>query len=158
MAKYEKYSENFPRWEMLKSQSATRLAIKNEPDGIQEENLKALAENVLQPVRDQFGPIKVTSGFRSVELNTAIGGSKTSQHCKGEAADFEAWAPEVSNYEIAKWISENLEFDQLILEFPGPNPKDGWVHASFTRGTNRKQVLTAIKRGKRTEYIIGLNP
>lgn len=153
MAKYEKYSKNFPRWEMLRSQTASRKGISNEPTEEHEENLKALAENVLQRVRDHFGIVNISSGYRSPELNAAIGGAPNSQHTKGEAADIELINPRVSNWELARWIQLNLSFDQLILEYPGPNPKDGWVHVSFKKnGDNRKEVLTKLPG----RYVKGL--
>lgn len=153
MAKYDRYSKNFPRWEMLKSQAAVRLGINNEPTEEHEENLHALAVNVLQKVRDHFGIVSVSSGYRSPELNKAIGGAENSQHSKGEAADIEVQNPRVSNWELARWIQLNCEFDQLILEYPGENPKDGWVHVSYKRnGGNRKEVLSKLPG----RYVRGL--
>ena len=90
-----------------------------------------------------------------MDLNRAIGSGDKSQHTKGEASDFEAYS--VSNREMAKWIKDNLDFDQLILEYPGPDPRDGWVHCSYKKdGSNRNQILTAVKEGKKTVYKKGL--
>ena len=107
-------SRNFTLSELIKSDTAIRRGINNNPNAEQIEKLKALCENILQPVRDHFGRVKVTSGFRSVELCTAIGSSANSQHAKADAADFECIG--VDNAELADWIYKNLETDQLILE------------------------------------------
>ena len=97
----------------------------------------------------------INSGFRCLELNRAIGSSDSSAHVKAQAADIES--PSISNYELAKWCTENLDFDQLILEFPGPDPRDGWNHIAYKNdGTNRKQVLTALKEEGKTVYKEGL--
>lgn len=151
-----KLSQNFTVAEFSKSQTALRLGIDNEPQGEHLEAAKALFENVIQKVRDQFGPTTINSGYRGPELNKAVGGSATSQHCKGEACDIEV--PGVANAEIAQWILDNLEFDQLILEFYTPGiPDSGWVHVSYTtEGDNRKQVLTAMKENGKTVYKAGL--
>ena len=108
-------SRNFSLLELTKSDTAIRRGIDNEPNADQIDKLKALCENILQPVRDHFGRVKVTSGFRSPELCVAIGSSVNSQHAKAEAADFECIG--VDNAELADWIYKNLEPDQLILEF-----------------------------------------
>ena len=108
-------SRNFTLSELTKSDTAIRKGINNNPNAEQIEKLKALCENILQPVRDHFGRVKVTSGFRSPELCHAIGSSVNSQHSKAEAADFECIG--VDNAELADWIYKNLEPDQLILEF-----------------------------------------
>ena len=151
-----KLSQNFTVAEFSKSQTALRLGIDNEPQGEHLEAAKALFENVIQKVRDQFGPTTINSGYRGPELNKAVGGSATSQHCKGEACDIEV--PGVANAEVAQWILDNLEFDQLILEFYTPGiPDSGWVHVSYTtEGDNRKQVLTAMKEDGKTVYKAGL--
>lgn len=155
----EHLSANFTVRELVKSQAATRRGIDNAPDLAQVTALRALCVSVLQPVRDRFGSTSVSSGLRVPKLNRAIGGSKRSQHCRGEAADFEALA--VGNPELAAWIRDNLDFDQLILEFAIPGyPRSGWVHCSYSE-TNRRQVLTAVKRLRRlrkpkTVYLPGL--
>ena len=120
-------SRNFSLLELTKSDTAIRKGIDNEPNADQVDKLKLLCENILQPVRDHFGRVKVTSGFRSSELCVAIGSSVNSQHAKAEAADFEC--PGVDNAELADWIHKNLSYDQLILEFYTPGePNSGWIH------------------------------
>ena len=141
--------------ELTKSQTAIRMGIDNTSDTEQLVNLVVLVQQVLQPCREQFGSISINSGLRVLELNQAIGSSDKSQHINGEAADFEAYL--ISNRRLAEWIKEKLDFDQLILEYPGPDPRDGWVHCSYKRdGGNRKQVLTAVKEGSKTVYKKGL--
>ena len=147
-----KLTANFTLDELIKSQTAIRKGINNNPSPDQIENLKALAVNILQPVRSNFGkPIIISSGFRCAELCIAIGSSINSQHAKGEAADFEIWG--TSNEELATWIKSELEFDQLILEFwSEDNPNSGWVHCSYSRDHNRNESLIASKNeaGKTT--------
>jgi len=148
-------SKNFTLQEFTKSQTAERRGIDNTPVEGHLENAKALFENVVQPVRDNFGVTVINSGYRSGDLNYAIGGSNTSQHCKGEAVDIEC--PGTSNYDVAKWIEENLDFDQLILEFYTPGiPDSGWVHVSYKSDDNRKGVLTAMKENGKTVYKANL--
>ena len=150
-------SENFSLNELTKSQTATRKGIDNKPTTEQVENLKALSINILQKIRDHYErPVRVTSGYRSPELCVAIGSSVKSQHAKGEAADFEITG--VDNFDLAIWISKNLEFDQLISEFyTEQHPDSGWVHCSYRAdGKNRKQCLTAYKENGKTRYGKGL--
>ena len=148
-------SENFTLTEYTKSQTAERKGIDNTPGEVHLERAKALFENVVQPVRDNFGVTIINSGYRGPDLNYAIGGSNTSQHCKGEAVDIEC--PGTANYEVAKWIEDNLDFDQLILEFYKPGiPDSGWVHVSYKEEGNRKSVLTAMKEDGKTVYKPGL--
>ena len=128
---------------MTKSQTATRQGISNSPTAAHVDSLEALCREVLEPVREQFKrPIKITSGYRSKALCKAIGSKPTSQHAKGQAADFEIRT--IPNYDVACWIRDNLEFDQLILEFyDGVDPNSGWIHVSYRAdGKNRKQCLT----------------
>ena len=149
-------SRNFSLSELTKSDTAIRKGINNNPNAEQIEKLKELCENILQPVRDHFGRVKVTSGFRSPELCVAIGSSLSSQHSKAEAADFEC--PGVDNAELADWIFKNLEPDQLILEFYTPGEKNsGWVHCSWIPEGRRAQFLHAYKSEGKTKYkpIIG---
>lgn len=150
-----KLSKNFTLEELQKSQTAARRRIDNTAPDEVVANLKTLVENILQPVRDHFKkPVVISSGYRSPRLNRAIGGARTSQHVYGQAADFEI--PGLSNYKVAKWIEENLPFDQLILEFYTPGqPNSGWVHVSYGP-RNRKQVLTATRRGRKVVYLDGL--
>ena len=148
-------SKNFTLAEFTKSQTATRRGIDNTPEGEHMEAAKELFENVVQSVRDQFGVTVINSGYRGPELNEAVGGSSNSQHCKGQAVDIEC--PGTANYELASWIEENLDFDQLILEFYTPGiPDSGWVHVSYKPEGNRKSVLTAAKVDGKTEYSVGL--
>jgi len=144
-------TRNFTLSELIKSDTAIRKGINNNPNAEQIEKLKALCENILQPVRDHFGRVKVTSGFRSVELCLAIGSSANSQHAKAEAADFEC--PGVDNAELADWIHKNLSYDQLILEFYTPGePNSGWIHCSWIEGTPRASFLHAFKSEGKTKY------
>ena len=142
-------SQNFTLQEYIKSQTALRQGIDNMPNEQHLEKAKLLFENVVQPVRDNFGVTVINSGYRGPELNEAVGGSDKSQHCKGEAVDIEC--PGVPNYDVAKWIHDNLDFDQLILEFYTPGiPDSGWVHVSYKEDANRKSVLTAMKEDGKT--------
>ena len=144
-------SRNFTLSELIKSDTAIRKGINNNPNAEQIEKLKALCENILQPVRDHFGRVKVTSGFRSVDLCVAIGSSVNSQHAKAEAADFEVIG--TSNAELADWIYSNLEPDQLILEFFEPSePNSGWIHCSWVPEGRRAQFLHAFKKDGKTQY------
>ena len=147
-----KLSENFSLLELTKSQTAERKGIDNTPSTEHQENLKSLCVNVLQPVRDHFNRVvSVSSGYRSAELCTAIGSKTTSQHAKGEAADFEIYG--LSNKELADWINENLYYDQLILEYwKESDPNSGWVHCSYKSEENRKQYLKAYKENGSTKY------
>jgi D-alanyl-D-alanine dipeptidase len=151
-------SKNFTVSEFIKSQTASRKGIDNSMPEEHLESAQALAENVLQKIRDEFGVVTVTSGYRSEALNEAIGGSSKSQHSKGEAADIEIMGK--SNGELADWICMNLDFDQCILEFHTKgDPNSGWVHVSHTtRRKNRKQALTATRRSDgKTKYDAGIN-
>jgi zinc D-Ala-D-Ala carboxypeptidase len=144
-------SENFSLQEYTKSQTATRQGLDNTPNEDHMASAKLLFENVVQKVRDHFGVTVINSGYRGPALNTAVGGSSNSQHCKGEAVDIEC--PGTSNYDVAKWIEDNLDFDQLILEFITPGiPDSGWVHVSYKSEGNRKQSLTAMKEDGKTVY------
>jgi zinc D-Ala-D-Ala carboxypeptidase len=149
-------TENFSLHEMTKSETALRLDIDNTPGEQEVANLTLLCERVLQPVRDHFGKgVKVNSAFRHPDTNRAVGGSTTSDHCKGQAADIEI--PGVPNAELAEWIKDNLEFRQLILEFYTPGvPDSGWVHVSYKQDDLKKQVLTATKQDGKTVYLPGL--
>lgn len=148
MIENQKLSKNFTLAELVKSQTAARRGIDNWPtDQLVVDNLRAVVENVVQPARDHYGvPIVPNSGYRSLELNRAIGSRDTSQHVRGQAVDFEI--PGVSNYDLANWIRNNCEFDQLILEFYTPGqPTSGWVHCSYNTQGNRGQVLTINRDG-----------
>ena len=134
-------SKHFKLEEFTKSMTATRKGIDNTPGAGDIKNLENVCYEILEPARAKFEkPITITSGYRSEELCEAIGSSKNSQHAKGEAADFEMFG--VDNKEIAKYIKNNLVFDQLILEFYNPDdPSSGWVHCSYSKEENRKQSL-----------------
>ena len=154
MAETIRVSKNFALSEMVKSATAERLNVDNSPSDIHLVNLTHLAIHILQPVRDEFGVITINSGYRSPALNAKVGGSKTSQHCNGQAADFESFS--TPNPDLAKWIANNLEFDQLILEFyDGVNPNSGWVHCSYNLMGNRRKILTALKTGGKVVYKNG---
>ena len=150
-----KLSQNFTIQEYIKSQTALRQGIDNTPTEEHMGNATALFRNVVQKVRDQFGVTVINSGYRGEALNKAVGGSSRSQHCKGEAVDIEC--PGTPNYDVAKWIEDNLDFDQLILEFYTPGvPDSGWVHVSYKSEGNRKSILTAMKENGKTVYKPGL--
>ena len=149
-------SRNFTLSELIKSDTAIRKGINNNPNAEQIEKLKGLCENILQPVRDHFGRVKVTSGFRSVDLCLAIGSSSNSQHAKAEAADFECIG--VDNAELADWIKDNLPYDQLIVEYYTPGePNAGWIHCSYVSDQPRASYLWAYRSEGKTKYkpIIG---
>ena len=135
-------SKHFTLEEFEKSQTATRKGIKNKAGAGEIKNLGDLCYEVLEPVRAKFDkPVTITSGYRSEELCEAIGSKKTSQHTTGNACDFEIAG--VSNLEVALWIENHCDFDQLIMEYFDPNdPSGGWIHVSYKDGSNRKQVLT----------------
>lgn len=149
-------SNNFSLHEMIKSETALRKGLDNTPNDVVISNLKRLVVNVLQSVRDYYGKgIKVNSGYRSPDVNASVGGSRTSDHTKGMAADIEI--PGVSNYELAKYISENYKYTQLILEFYTPGiPDSGWVHVSYDPENLKCQNLTAMTVNGKTKYEPGL--
>ena len=149
-----KLSSNFSLKELTASQTAERKGISNNPSEDHMNSLKELCENVLQKVRDHYGKVvSVSSGYRSPELCVAIGSSVNSQHAKGQAADFEVYG--LSNAELCKYIAENLEYDQLILEYHNiGEPNSGWIHCSYRAdGENRKQILRAYRdEAGKTKY------
>ena len=134
-------SGHFSLSELTKSQTAERKGISNKPTLEHIENLTELCTHILEPTRRNFSkPIVITSGYRSEELCEAIGSKTTSQHAKGEAADFEMFG--LDNKSLAKYIKNNLIFDQLILEFYNQDdPSSGWVHCSYSKEGNRKEAL-----------------
>lgn len=150
-----KLSEHLDLSEVTRSDSAKRKGINNMPTPEHLENFKKLAENIFEPIRKHFGvPIMISSGYRSKALNTAIGGSLTSQHCTGEAIDIDMDGSSngVTNKMVFEFIKSNLNFDQLIWEF-GTKDAPDWVHVSFeSTGKQRKQILRAIKSGGKTAY------
>ena len=166
-------SQNFSLQELVYSPTALHAGIDQEEhlDTNAIARITALTIKVLQPVRDQFGPTKINSCFRSEPLNTLIGGSSKSQHCcsgTSAAADIEIFSEEISNLQLAQWIKDNLEFDQLILENYAPEriskitgkpegPNSGWVHVSYSStGENRKEVLRMVKKNGKHKYYPGL--
>ena len=148
---------NFSLHELTKSETALRLDMPNEPGPTEIANLTTLAGEVLQKVRDHYGKgVKVNSGFRHPEVNAKVGGSKTSDHCLGQAADIEI--PGVPNHELAEWIKANLDYTQLILEFYTRGiPDSGWVHVSYVPTNLKKQDMTAVKQDGKTVYLPGLH-
>jgi len=147
-----KLSGHFSLSELTKSQTAVRKGIDNKPTLDHIENLTELCTHILEPTRRNFGkPMVITSGYRSEELCEAIGSKTTSQHAKGEAADFEMFG--LDNKSLAKYIKNNLIFDQLILEFyKNDDPSSGWVHCSYNKEENRKEAL--LYNGKEyTQWI-----
>ena len=150
-----KLTANITLDELTKSQTAERKGINNNPSPEQIENLKALAVNVLQPIRSHFDkPLIISSGFRCAQLCLEIGSSVDSQHVADDnaaAADFEI--PGVDNRELARWIRNNLEVDQGILEFYKDNePTSGWIHCSYSTNTNRNQSLRAQRVDGKVVY------
>ena len=136
-------SQNFSLRELTKSQTAERKGISNEPSEEHIENLKLLCTHVLQKVRDQFGIVSISSGYRSPELCEALGSKSTSQHALGQAADFECYG--VDNNELFNWVISNVEFDQAILEFYDGSPESGWLHVSYNEDNNRGETLRAYR-------------
>lgn len=151
------FTKNFTLSELTKSEAALRHDMDNSPPQDVTSNLQALAVYVLQPVRDHFNcGVKVNSGYRSPDVNAKVGGSRTSDHCRGMAADIEI--PGVPNHELAEWISENLPYTQLILEFYTRGvPDSGWVHVSYDPANLKQQDLTAVKEDGKTVYLPGLH-
>jgi len=145
----EKISQYISVKEAVHSNTAIRRGIKNEPNEEQLASMKLVAKMIFEPVREHFKvPIGISSFFRSVKLNQRIGGSKTSQHCKGEAIDMDAdMYKRVENHHIFNYIKDNLDFDQLIWEF-GNEENPDWVHVSYKASGNRKKVLKAVRGGK----------
>lgn len=150
-----KISEHLDLSEVIRSESAKRLGIKNMPSDEHIINLKILAENIFEPIRQNFRvPIRISSGYRSPALNRAIGGSQTSQHSIGEAIDIDMDGNPhgVTNKQIFDYIKNSLNFDQLIWEF-GSNTNPDWVHVSYkAKGNQRRQVLVAKKINGKTTY------
>jgi zinc D-Ala-D-Ala carboxypeptidase len=149
-------TKNFSLSELTKSETALRHDMDNTPGPIEIANLTILAKEVLQPIRDHYQTgVKVNSGYRAPDVNASVGGSKTSDHCKGQAADIEI--PGVANADLAEWIRDNLDFTQVILEFYTPGvPDSGWVHVSYDVTNLKSQCLTAMKENGKTVYKHGL--
>jgi uncharacterized protein YcbK (DUF882 family) len=147
-------SKNLSLAEVTRSETAKRKGISNMPTPEHIENFKKLATNIFQPIREHFDkPIFISSGYRSAELNKAIGGSLSSQHCSGEAIDIDMDGTDITNKQIFDFIKDNLTFDQAIAEYP-ENGHIEWVHVSFAANrSQRKQVLVAKKVNGKTTYI-----
>jgi hypothetical protein len=150
-------TQNFSLEELTKSEAALRKGLDNTPDEEVIQNLQVLCENVLQPLRDAYKRgIKVNSAYRSPDVNAAVGGVRTSDHCKGQAADIEI--PGVPNAEVAQYLADNFDFTQVILEFYTPGiPDSGWVHVSYVADNLKKQTLTATRQNGKVVYLSGLH-
>lgn len=148
-------SKNFSLKELTASQVAVRNGLDNTPDQTVISNLQTLVETILQPLRDHYGrSVRVSSGYRSPEVNSFVGGSKTSDHCKGQAADIEIDG--VANGDLAKYIADNFKFTQVILEFYTQGvPNSGWVHISYDANNLKCETLTATKINNKTVYLKG---
>jgi hypothetical protein len=149
-------TSNFSLKELTVSETATRKGLDNTPNEAITANLKTLAETILQPLREHYGKsVKVNSGYRSPDVNASVGGSKTSDHCKGQAADIEIAG--IANGDLANYIASNFKFTQVILEFYTQGiPDSGWVHVSYDANDLKCQTLTAIKKDGKTVYLPGL--
>lgn len=152
-----KLSEHLDLAEITRSDTAKRKGISNQPTPEHLENFKKLAENIFEPIRNHFKePIFISSGYRSKELNTAVGGSLTSQHCSGEAIDIDmdGRSKTVTNKDVFNYIKENLNFDQLILEYPDEYGLPSWVHVSYeSSGKQRKEILIAYRKNGSASYL-----
>ena len=150
-----KISEHISYKEATRSATALRLSIDNTPNEYQLQNMEIVAKNVFEPLRKAVGgAIKINSFFRCEDLNKAIGGSSRSQHCQGRAIDIDDNYGHMTNNDMYKYIKENLDFDQLIFEFPDDNGNASWIHVSYVDAdSNRKRCLKAIKENGKTKYI-----
>lgn len=132
-------SEHFTLRELIRSETADRMGIDNVPTQTEIIRLEHICDNILEPVREQFGAFRPNSGFRCLELNRAIGSKDNSQHIKGEAVDFEI--PGIPNRHLFEWCVDNLDFDQCLGEFLKPgDPQAGWIHCSYVSLGNRHDV------------------
>ena len=145
-----KLSQNFSLRELTKSQTAERKGISNEPTEEHIENLKLLCTKILQPIRDEWGVVSISSGYRSQALCEAIGSKITSQHAQGRAADFECYG--VDNNKLFEWATKNLTFDQAILKFYTGEPESGWIHMSYNEDNNRGETLRAFRENNKVVY------
>jgi len=146
-------SEHISLKEALRSNTAKRLGIDNMPNNETLITMQITAQHVFEPLRNHFNePIYISSFYRSPELNTAIGGSTKSQHCKGEAIDIDDVYSKATNADFFNYIKDRLDFDQLIWEF-GDDKQPDWVHVSYSIGNNRRRILKALKQNGKTIYI-----
>jgi hypothetical protein len=150
-------SKNFSLAEFTKSETATRKGLDNTPTPEVVANLQKLVDNIIQPIRENIGkPININSGYRAPEVNASVGGSKTSDHCKGQAADIEING--MANGDLAQYIVDNYKFTQVILEFYTAGiPDSGWVHVSYDPNNLKCEALTAVKQDGKTVYLKGLH-
>ena len=148
-------SEHISYKEGVYSTTATRLGIDNTPEDDQLHFMEIIAEKVFEPLREWVGgPIKINSFYRCPELNKAIGGSTTSQHCKGQAIDIDDTFGKATNAEMFNFIKENLDFDQMIWEF-GDDDNPDWVHISYvSEEENRNRCLKAYREKGKTKYMV----
>ena len=148
-------SEHISYKEGVYSVTATRLGVDNTPNDEQLTNMELVAEEVFEPLREWVGgPIKINSFFRGLPLNTAIGGSKKSQHMKGQAMDIDDNYGHATNAEMYHWIKANLDFDQMIWEF-GDDDEPNWIHVSYvSKEDNRNRCLRAYKGNGKTLYNV----
>ena len=147
-----KLSEHLDLSEVIRSDSAKRNGISNMPTPEHIANFMLLAEKIFEPIREHFCvPIRISSGYRSKELNAKIGGSASSQHCKGQAVDIDMDGTSLTNKQVFDYIKDNLPFDQLIWEFGNEDNPD-WVHVSYVPN-GRKQILKAFKMNGATKYF-----
>ena len=151
----ERISEHISYKEGIKSNTATRLGIKNTPDDYQITNMVNIGVNVFEPLRKYVGgPIRISSFYRCEELNRAIGGSSRSQHCEGRAIDLDDTLGHKTNAEMYQYIKDNLSFDQLIWEF-GDDTNPDWIHVSYVHpDENRKRCLRAERTNGKTTYRV----
>ena len=146
-------SDHISLKEAIRSNTAKRLGIDNMPDNETLVTMQVTAQHLFEPLRNHFNePIYISSFYRCEELNKAIGGSASSQHCKGEAIDIDDVYSKVTNADFFNYIKDRLEFDQLIWEF-GDDENPDWVHVSYSLGRNRMRILKAIKENGKTKYI-----
>jgi hypothetical protein len=132
---------NFKYWELIKSDTALRLGLPNMPSEVQWANLELVAQRILQPVRDTFGAIRITSGFRTPILSVEIGSTARSTHTFGWAVDFEPVSARFTLFDVLDWMNSNLEFDTLIAEYwPG-----GWIHATYSSAPDMKRHRLKLK-------------
>ena len=144
----ENISKHITFDEATRSETATKLSIENIPNDEQIDNMKYVAENVFEKVRNHFGvPISVNSFFRSRALNKAVGGAHTSQHLTGQAIDISAFkSTGITNKQIFDFIKDNCEHDQVLWEY-GTEYEPEWVHVSLKKYGNRNQKLRVTRHG-----------